>query len=1107
MPKTKFLWRTILVLMLSLCALPGAARASTFVVNRTDDSSGAGCFAGAENDCSLRSALANAKINSGPDTITFAPNVRGNLQLQSAQLAVDSDVNIVGPGAFDLEIDGDTDLRVMEISAGVTATVSGLTIARGAPTKIQFGKAGAYAYGGGIRNFGNLTLNGCSLEGNSAAYGAGVYSENATLTVLNSTFSTNVGGQALTSHGDSGQQNSAVIRNSTFFNNDKAIVNQGGTLSVGNCTITGNQTGIYLQNAFFGDLAKTTTVDNSIVVGNSYTVNGTKTVADVSNNDASSTRFTSGGYNLIGGGDAAGSFNAAGDITGAGDAGLGPLRDNGGSTFTFKPDIESPALDAGNSQLTTDQRGRPRPVDVPGGRNVGNASDIGAVEFENAQSGPNFAVNTPDDHDDGVCSADNCTLREAINENNFGNTARTIRFDAGAFAAPRKTIALRFGMFREVSEAVTIEAPAVGLTIDAGGTSRIFSVAVSGQLTLLNLTLSNGDAGATAGGDGITGRGGAIYNLGSTTLNGCTLSGNKSARGGALYHQGDLQGRALVLGNCTLVGNTGSEEGGAIYVFSGGVGLDSTTITANVSNYGLGVRCWGGDQSAKVSVHNTIIAGNRGSTGGDVDLRGGTNPNFVSGGYNLISGGNAVPLFNKSGDIAGNTAPGLGDLAENGGPTPTVALLDGSPALDAGDSEFTTDQRGTPRPQNVDDIGAYERAGAIAVAVFVTPKNPITNDTLTATVSASGSGVGTISYAYQWRKNGVALAGETGPTLQLGKPGNGDKGDVVSVQVTATGSLGGFGTGSASVTVINSAPVTFSGVVNAEAGVETAFAFRGADLDGDQLTYERAGGPVNGTAVIRADTDGVLKLFYTSRARYGGTDLIKFVARDTDGRTSNVATLSINVNYVAPPPANRPPVAGDTSIDTFTGKSEVKNLLGSDPDGDPLTFRIVRNAQYGSSEIKQDTDGKFKLFYTGLGKFFGPDSVTYVAVDDKNRTSNVATVSIHFINRAPNASDASLTVASGGAASKFLFGSDPDQNDISFKQINGAKHGTSEVKLDGEGKPRVFYQSFAGYVGPDTVTFVTVDPSGRTSAVATVSVTVVKVGASSSAGGGSGGGS
>ena len=619
------------------------------------------------------------------------------------------------------------------------------------------------------------------------------------------------------------------------------------------------------------------------------------------------------------------------------------------------------------------------------------------------------------------------------------------------------------------------------------------------QLSVTDSTL-DGNVSQSSGGAILTRTSGA-------TIVRSTLSNNRSTTdGGAIFADASL----VMLSNSTLSGNRadGDLGGGALYVGTNAV-ISSCTITSNTSSVGAVVSPGTDTETQnKITVDNSILSGNSGS---DAVFRNGSANPFDSRGYNIVGTGSGVSGFTATGDQPNVTDPKLGALANNGGPTKTHALQVGSPALDAGQTQLTTDQRGTARPQgSADDIGAFEGL-PLTVAVFLTPKNPITNDILRATVGANNPGGGTVSYSYVWRKNGVVIPNETSSTLQLAKPGNGDKGDVISVEVSANNGQGASGSATASVTVINSAPVTFSGVVNAQAGVETVFAFRGNDLDGDPLTFERAGGPVNGTAEIRVDpADGVSKIYYTSRARYGGTDLIKFVARDTDGRTSNVATLSINVNYVAPPPANRPPVAGDTSINTFTGVEVFKNLLGSDPDGDPLTFHIVGNAKYGTSRIEYTNSGQAQLVYKSLGKYFGPDKVTYVVVDDKGRTSNVATVSINFINRPPNATDTSLTVASGGSASKFLFGSDPDQNDITFKQVNGARNGTSEVKLDSDGKPRVFYQSKPGYVGPDTVTFVTIDSFGRTSALATVTITVVRasaIGASAATTGAGSGGS
>jgi hypothetical protein len=87
-------------------------------------------------------------------------------------------------------------------------------------------------------------------------------------------------------------------------------------------------------------------------------------------------------------------------------------------------------------------------------------------------------------------------------------------------------------------------------------------------------------------------------------------------------------------------------------------------------------------------------------------------------GFNLIGNTNGGTGFGSTGDLLGVNLL-LGPLADNGGPTFTMALLPGSPAIDAGTSVGapSTDQRGVPRPQGSNvDIGAYE---------FISPPWPV----------------------------------------------------------------------------------------------------------------------------------------------------------------------------------------------------------------------------------------------------------------------------------------------------------------------------------------------------------------------------------------------
>ena len=83
-----------------------------------------------------------------------------------------------------------------------------------------------------------------------------------------------------------------------------------------------------------------------------------------------------------------------------------------------------------------------------------------------------------------------------------------------------------------------------------------------------------------------------------------------------------------------------------------------------------------------------------------------------------------------------------------------------------------------------------------------------TDTILSVAVVSSDDDGDTPTYAYQWLNGGNPIGGETGATLDLGSPGNGDKGDEISVEVQADDQNGGISATveSDAVTVGNVAP-------------------------------------------------------------------------------------------------------------------------------------------------------------------------------------------------------------------------------------------------------------------------------------------------------------
>ena len=218
---------------------------------------------------------------------------------------------------------------------------------------------------------------------------------------------------------------------------------------------------------------------------------------------------------------------------------------------------------------------------------------------------------------------------------------------------------------------------AQGSTAFAGG-----GVSNAGLLTIRACTIT----GNTAGGEG----GGGIYNdlTGSLTLVACTISGNSasSGAGGGIRNVGQLG-----LANCTIYDNTAATQGGAIFNYDGRLELLNCTVVGNAA----GADSSGGIVNIAtvvydpIPVYNSIVANGPGAsdlTGRFFDVK------------NSLIGGN----------------PGLGALANNGGPTNTMLPLAGSPAINTGDNSLidpgdSVDQRGVVRiNQGTVDIGAVE---------------------------------------------------------------------------------------------------------------------------------------------------------------------------------------------------------------------------------------------------------------------------------------------------------------------------------------------------------------------------------------------------------------
>ncbi len=220
------------------------------------------------------------------------------------------------------------------------------------------------------------------------------------------------------------------------------------------------------------------------------------------------------------------------------------------------------------------------------------------------------------------------------------------------------------------------------------------SASPPGSMTVLNTTFTENSTAGT---------GGAIFGFANTNLSvmGSTFNHNTaqgSSGGGAVA----VNGFGSIV-NSTFFGNNATTGPGGGVTNSGSLLLSDDTLAANRTGAIKGGNIYAA--AGILRVRETLVASGTPNNCGASAL-------FNSLGANLSSDASCKPYFNKPTD-KNSVNPLLGPLASNGGPTQTMALLAGSPAINAVPLAlclFKTDQRGVARPQGIRcDIGAYEK--------------------------------------------------------------------------------------------------------------------------------------------------------------------------------------------------------------------------------------------------------------------------------------------------------------------------------------------------------------------------------------------------------------
>ncbi len=635
---------------------------------------------------------------------------------------------------------------VQGLTTSVTTTVSSST----------FTGNTAQTFGGGIAVVsGNVIIGDSTFNNNSGTNGGGVEGQgaNVSITIFNSTLSGNTAGNLGGGIHLGATVPSTTITNTTIAGNSAANngggINVGGTATLNNSLVAYN-TGGGVQCSVPGLL----TVQSSLIQDTSCNVgtgnlSGDPLLGALANNGgATATMALQDGSPAINAGDNALAVDASSnplsyDQRGSGyDRILGGTVDMGAYELAYTPDFvvdtTSDANLEGCSVAAND-------CSLRGAINLANAiSGTDTITFDSTVFSTAQTITL-------TSTLPNVTSTMIIN----GPGADLLTVNGG-------------GLYRVLNVDSVADLTLDNLTIANGNTSNSGGgVNNNGIMTLTNSVLSGNSA---VGGIYSNTFGGSIYNTGTMIVTNSVLSGNLAAYGGGIYNHGTLtvtgstlsgnmstdgyyggdgggiyNNGTLTATGSTFTGNIASFGGGGIANSNGTTTVTNSTFTGNIVSFGSGGGIVGDgagifSDSGTTTVTNSTIAGNAAdhdgsgvfANGGILNLNNSLIANNTGSG-DLCSFSNSPTINAQNTLIEDNLNcvngtnvnnltgdPLLSALADNGGPTQTMALLDGSPAINAGANALAVDantnplsydQRGSGYDRVIGgtvDMGAYE---------------------------------------------------------------------------------------------------------------------------------------------------------------------------------------------------------------------------------------------------------------------------------------------------------------------------------------------------------------------------------------------------------------
>ena len=329
-----------------------------------------------------------------------------------------------------------------------------------------------------------------------------------------------------------------------------------------------------------------------------------------------------------------------------------------------------------------------------------------------------------------------------------------------------------------------------------------------------------------------------------------------------------------------------------------------------------------------------------------------------------------LTVIDDAGSLS-NTATAVADEQDPDGAEDEI-VLDGNEPPTAGVTLYTLPNTGDP-------------------ADLTTAKAPKANDVLRADITCGDEDNDSVSLAVLWKvqrlddsietvRTTTISAGQCSGTFQdfldLSKPGFGDKGETIIIEVTPHDGIidGPVAGGSTTVVIGDTSPTATNRIIYATVDEAKAIMLEGSDIDGEAVTFTITQQPETGSLAVNADstkncfkTAGTrqtretytspgtetchLGAIYTPAANFTGDVTFKYTVQNTDGGSTE-ATVTVRVSATA---------TTGTAATNEANQATIQGALvstGTTPTtDDPVTTRIIAVKQGTISIIEEPLDG------------------------------------------------------------------------------------------------------------------------------------------------------